>query len=112
MSRRRKGNLQSQLSRKKKENLELKRKYNKAVLSDEGKRKDRIWNQFVELLIVATLVSLGASAVVSGLIAIHFPCDGALCEPIAKAGAICTTIGTFLIVVAAVIILWRNAINE
>jgi len=82
------------------------------VSNKRKKANKKILNVFIEFFIVATLISLGSSAVVSGLIAIHFPCSGSACGEIAVAGGITLTIGSILIFVAAVIILWTNVLKD
>ena len=113
-----KDKLQHQLTLKNKEIADLKKKLKIASETKEpeqainNKKRYNMFLNFVEFFLVAVLLSIGSSAVVSGLQAIHFPCDGRYCGEIATAGGVMLTVGSILIIVAAQIILWVNALKD
>lgn len=112
-----KDKLQRQLNLKNKEIADLKKKLKiasetKPEQAINNKKRYNIFLSFVEFFLVAVLVSIGSSAVVAGLQAIHFPCDGRYCGEIATAGGVMLTVGSILIFVAAQIILWVNAVKD
>lgn len=88
------------------ENLHQKEESTKQNVSN------KLLNIFIELFIVAILISIGSSAIVSGFIAIYFPCAGSICGEIGVAGGVSLTVGLILIFIAAVIILWANVLKD
>lgn len=67
---------------------------------------------FIEIFVVALLISLGASAIVTGLAAVLFPCTGSVCAELSIAGALFILTGVLLCFFAAIIILVANLLKE
>lgn len=77
-----------------------------------SKKKSKITKLFIELFVVALLISLGASAIVSGFAAVLFPCSGNICGELQVAGALFILLGFLLCFFAAIVILLVNLFTE
>ena len=75
-------------------------------------KKSKITKMFIELFVVALFISLGASAIVTGLAAAFFPCSGEICGQLQVAGALFILIGVLLCFLAAIVILMVNLLQE
>lgn len=75
-------------------------------------KKSKITKLFIELFVVALLISLGASAIVSGFAAVLFPCSGNICGELQVAGALFILLGFLLCFFAAIVILLVNLFTE
>jgi hypothetical protein len=78
----------------------------------EVKVRNKVGVIFVELFVVVLLISIGASAIVTGMTAVFFPCAGEICGQLQVAGAITVLIGFLLNIFAAVVILLVNLFKE
>lgn len=74
--------------------------------------KKKLTKIFVELFFVAFLLGLGTNAIVTGFVALLFPCSGSVCGELQLAGALFVLFGFLLCFMSAIVVLLANVFTE